>query len=165
MTRRLSLLALGGLALAACSAPLQGSEADLHAIATPDPVPQVVRAAPQPPPGPTPVHGQFRAWVPRDVAPSGDIIEGHWLTISATPPPVEVLEPAMPMPRAPRGILGQKPKPATQTMVPRGAPGIVDREPAPATAPQQASPLLTPEVQRFLQQRQIPLGTPTLGGQ
>src|SRR5436853_5157133 len=87
------------LSLAACTAPLQGPEADLHTIATPDLIPQVVRPVPQPAPGPTPEQGHFRAWVPREVAPNGDIIEGHWITVSTTPPALEVLEPATPMPR------------------------------------------------------------------
>src|SRR5256886_4826713 len=75
---RLCLL-LAGVSLTACTAPLQGPEADLHAIATPDPVPQVVRPVPQPAPGPPPAQGHFRAWVPRQVQPNGDTVEGHWI--------------------------------------------------------------------------------------
>jgi hypothetical protein len=66
--------------------PLHGPEADLATIVTPDPVPQAVRHVPQPPPGPVPGEGAFRAWVPRQVAANGDVIDGHWITVSLTPP-------------------------------------------------------------------------------
>jgi hypothetical protein len=169
MTRHLALLALGALTLAACSAPLQGAEADLHAIATPDPVPQIVRAVPQPPPGPTPGQGQFRAWVPRDVAPSGDIIDGHWLTISATPPPVEVLEPVTPMPRAPKPHLGAPSRPerqqaSVQVPVQPQAAGHVPLLPSPAFQGLQQG-LTSQDGQRQLRMQRMPLAAPTLGGQ
>jgi hypothetical protein len=56
--------------------------------------------------------GQWRAWVPRQVQPNGDVTDGHWLEISLTAPPVETLEPVKPMPRAPKTHLGAK-QPAT----------------------------------------------------
>ncbi len=125
MTRRLWILALLTLPLTACTAPLHGPEVDLHAIATPDPVPQAVRTVPQPPPGPLPGAGRWRAWVPPQVQPNGDTIEGHWMTVSDTPPPVETVEPAVPMPRAPKVHLGQKPQPkvdAAHQVVPSAIP-------------------------------------------
>jgi len=169
MIRRLLFLACGPFVLVACTAPLQGSEADLHAIATPDPVPQVVRPVPKPPPGPTPEQGQFRAWVPRQVSANGDIIDGHWVTVSTTPPPVEVLEPATPMPRAPKPHLG--------------APTRADRPQAPVQVPAQPQaagqiPLLQSPALQGLQQglpgqdgqrqfrmQRVPFAAPTLGGQ
>ena len=47
-------LLLATLPLTACTAALTGPEADLHAIATPDPVPHAVRPVPHPAP-PRPV--------------------------------------------------------------------------------------------------------------
>ncbi len=128
MHHLLTLVLLTG-ALTACTAPLQGPEADLHAIATPDPVPQVVRTVPQPAPGPSPEQGHFRAWVPRQVQPNGDEVDGHWMTVSPTPPPTETLEPVKPMPRAPKTVVGAKPSappqpqgPAQPQMVPQATP-------------------------------------------
>ena len=132
-TLRLTLLALLALATAAC-APLQGPEVDLAAIAAPEPLPEPPRP-PQPPSGPTPGQGAFRAWVPREVTANGDTIEGHWLTISTTPPPVETLQPDTPMPRAPK-VLRQKPvqhqaqAPATPGLLPQ-TPGALQTPGAP----------------------------------
>src|SRR5712691_11461477 len=98
------------LLLVGCSVPLQGPPADLAALATPDPIPPAVaRTIPQPPPGPVLATGQFRAWVPRQTQSNGDTVDGHWQTISLTPPLVEGLEPAMPMPRAPKTHVVAKP--------------------------------------------------------
>ena len=105
-----SLLALASLTLASCTAPLQGPQVDMVQVATPDPVPVPVR--PVSPPMPTLGPGQWRAWVPRQVQPNGDVTDGHWLEISLTAPPVETLEPVKPMPRAPKTHLGAK-QPAT----------------------------------------------------
>ena len=149
--RLIMLVVLSLCSLTACSAPLQGPEADLHAIATPDPVSDVVRrvSPPAPPsvPGPTPAQGQFRAWVPREVAPNGDITEGHWVTVSATPPAVEVVEPAQPMPRAPKTVFGVKPTP----LAPPQPPVL-----APTTVPQATSQPMLPS-SFFSQHGQTPL--------
>jgi hypothetical protein len=120
------LLMLVALTVTACTAPLQGPQADLVPVATPDPVPVTVR--PVSPPMPAVGPGRWRAWVPRQVQPNGDVTDGHWLEISLTPPPVETLEPVKPMPRAPKTHLGAKspavptpqapvPQPATVTPV------------------------------------------------
>jgi hypothetical protein len=102
------------LSVCACTASLQGPEIDLATIATPDPVPQPVKP-PLPLPGPTPDAGSFRAWVPPVTHANGDRIEGHWHTISLTPPPAEVMEPTVPMPRAPKTHVVTKPKPESIT--------------------------------------------------
>jgi len=140
MIRRLLLLTVLTFPLAAC-APLHGKDANLHTIATPDPPPAPVRAVPQPAPGPMPAHGQFRAWIPREVAPNGDVTDGHWLELSLEPPTV-VLEPVQPMPRVPKAHIGRKPR------------TTADAEP-----PAQAETPQTLRVQR------VPLAVPTLGGQ
>jgi hypothetical protein len=93
---------LGGgtlLVLTACQ-PLQGPPVDLATIATPDPLPEPVRPA-YVTPASTP--GTFRAWIPRQVTPEGDVTEGHWLALTLAPPVLEGLEPEKPMPRAPKG--------------------------------------------------------------
>jgi hypothetical protein len=100
------LVVLGSLTLAACTAPLQGPPVDMVQVATPDPVPVIER--PVSPSLSAVGPGRWRAWVPRQMQPNGDITEGHWLEISLTPPPVETLEPVKPMPRAPKTHLGAK---------------------------------------------------------
>jgi hypothetical protein len=161
MTPRL-LLTILLLSCTACTPPLQGPEADLHAIATPDPVPQAVCTvpppAPQPAPGPTPGVGRWRAWVPRQVQPNGDVTEGHWLDLGLDPPIVEVLEPVTPMPRAPKTHLGAKPTAAPSTA---SAPGAHASTPTPVLP----SGLTPPEAQRMLRVPHVPLAVPGLGGQ
>ena len=123
MTRcSLLILLLATLLLTACTAALTGPEADLHALATPDPVPTAVRPVPQPAPGPTPGAGRWRAWVPRLVQPNGDVTEGHWLDLSLDPPAVDVLEPVTPIPRAPKTHVGAKRPAAPPTPVQTPAP-------------------------------------------
>ena len=153
---RLCLL-LAGVSLTACTAPLQGPEVDLHAIATPDPVPQVTRPVPQPAPGPIPAQGHFRAWVPPQVHPNGDTVEGHWIHVSTTPPAVEVMEPAPPMPRAPHPHLGVK-QPAPQ-------PPHVPVSQAPIPTPVMPSGLVSQDGQGLLRAPRVSPLRPTLGGQ
>jgi len=117
MRRSLLPLLLMTLSLTACTAALTGPEADLHAIATPNPMTSVVRAVAQPAPGPTPGTGRWRAWVPRQVQPTGDVTEGHWLDLSLEAPTMEVMESVTPMPRAPRTHVGAKRPGAPQTPV------------------------------------------------
>jgi hypothetical protein len=62
--------------------------------------------------------GQWRAWIPKEVRQNGDVVEGHWLTFSLTPPPAETLEPVKPMPRAPKPHLGATPKKPEATQIP-----------------------------------------------
>jgi hypothetical protein len=124
---------LGSGILHGCK-PLQGHEADLATLATPDSVPKAVHILPQPPPGPVPAEGAFRAWVPRQVAANGDVIDGHWITVSLTPPAQEVIEPVKPMPRAPRMHVAPKPAGAPPQPVP----------PPPQASPPQNNPPLTP---------------------
>ena len=123
MTRHpLLTLLLATLSLTACTAALTGPEADLHAVATPDPTLPVVRAVPQPAPGPTPGTGRWRAWVPRQVQPTGDVTDGHWLDLSLEAPVMEGWEPVTPMPRAPKTHVGTKRPASPQTPVPTPAP-------------------------------------------
>jgi hypothetical protein len=96
------------LACIGCTAPLQGPPVELQTVLAPEPFPQPP-PVPQPPPGPTAGPGTFRAWVPSESQPNGDRREGHWLVISTSPPAEEVLEPPVPLPRAPKTIYGQKP--------------------------------------------------------
>jgi hypothetical protein len=153
---------LGGLLglLTACTPqPLVGPPVDLKTIAQPDPV---VPPPPEPPPVvvapsavPTPPPG-WRAWIPPTQAANGDTEEGHFVTISPQAPPVEEVEPAIPMPRAPRNYTPQrslrgpsreKQAPSRQTpQTPQGpllAPGTSltpapGPQPMPAAAPIQA---------------------------
>jgi hypothetical protein len=100
-----------GLLCTACSGPLKGPHVDLAAIARPEPVAEVILPPPPPLTSPAPrvSPGTFQAWVPREETANGDIIDGHYLVISLTPPAVETLEPATIMPRAPREHLSRKP--------------------------------------------------------
>jgi hypothetical protein len=99
--RRVSLSRLTLLAaclLPACASQrLEGPPHDLHALATPEPMP-VMRPAPAPSLAP----GRWRAWVPPQTTSNGDRSEGHWLDLPLAPPQVEVLAPTAPMPRAPK---------------------------------------------------------------
>ena len=117
MIRRVLMLTLVSVTVSAC-APLHGPEVDLHAIATPDPVPQVTRPVLPLAPGPAPETGRWRAWVPRQLHPNGDVVEGHWLDISLTAPPVETIAPVKPMPRAPKTHLGAKSPASAQPQMP-----------------------------------------------
>ena len=159
MTRRpLLTLLLATLPLTACTAALTGPEADLHAIATPDPTPPAVRAVPHPVPGLTPGTGRWRAWIPRHVQPTGDVTEGHWLELSLNPPALDVLEPVTPMPRAPKTHVGAKrpasPQPPVQTPV----------LPALLPTPVLPSGLVPPEGQAPPRLGRVPVPRPPLGG-
>ena len=103
--KRFFLLALCGLS--ACAGPMQGPEVDLVQVAQPHPTPVTTPPIPQSI-GPQTGHGQWKAWVPRQVQPSGDTVEGHWITFSLTPPPEERMEPAKTLPRAPKVHYGAK---------------------------------------------------------
>lgn len=122
--RRVTPLALVTLTLTAC-ASLEGPPADLHRLATPDPTPPAVRTIVQPMPGPTPGAGRWRAWLPPQHAPNGDVVEGHWLELSAEPPAVvEVLAPVQPIPRAPKVAFGKAHVPLQPPQSPPGAPPV-----------------------------------------
>ena len=152
MRRRALLpLLLATLPLTACTATLTGPEADLHAIATPDPVSHAVRPVPQPTMGPTPGPGRWRAWMPRQVQPNGDVTEGHWLDLSLDPPAVDVLEPVTPMPRAPKThVSGRRPT-SPQPSVPIPAP------PALMPAPLLPSGLVPPDGQASPRVGRVPV--------
>ena len=137
-----SLLALLPLALGACTAAMQGPEADLHAIATPTPVLEPVQR--QPVPGPVVESGHFRAWIPAGTDESGARVDGHWITVPLSPPPEEVLVPVKPMPRAPHSRLG-KTKPEGAAPAPSG--DLIPGTPAPVRVfqrPPQALPIAQP---------------------
>ncbi len=116
-------LALVTLTLSAC-ASLEGPPADLHRLATPDPTPPAVRTVVQPTPGPTPGTGRWRAWLPPQRTPTGEVVEGHWLELSTDPPVLETLELVKPIPRAPTVTFG-KAQPPLQPPPPPVAPAIV----------------------------------------
>lgn len=120
------LLIVPCLLLTGCMPPpLQGPEADLAAIATPDPLPAKVIMPPKPAPGPPAPPGFFRAWIPRHTSAHGDSIDGHFATISTTPPAVQVAEPVHTIPRPPRAK-APKPKPPTlQVPVSQLPPGLL----------------------------------------
>jgi len=120
MLGRLVVLSLLLLLPAACTSVLQGEPVDLAVVATPTPPTPVAPPLPTLAPGPTPPAGSFRAWVPREVTANGDVIDGHYLLISATPPPTERVEPPVPMPRIPKPTR-LKPKPSPKP-VPQASP-------------------------------------------
>ena len=115
------------------------------------------RIASQPAPGPTPEQGHFRAWVPREVAPNGDMIDGHWITVSTTPPALEVLEPMQPMPRAPKTHVGAK--------SPTQSPAQTPTSQATLPTPLLPSGLLPHDGQGTLRTPRMPLPRALLGGQ
>jgi hypothetical protein len=151
-------LLLATLPLTACTAALTGPEADLHAIATPDPTPPLLRPVSPPAPDPTPGTGRWRAWIPRHVQPTGDVTEGHWLDFSLVPPAVDVLGPVTPMPRAPKTPVGAKRPAAPQTPVPTPAP------PALLPTPVLPSGLVSPEGQAPPRVGRVPFPPTPLGG-
>ena len=159
MTRHpLLTLLLATLPLTACTAALTGPEADLHAIATPDPVPHAVRPAPHPAPGPTPGTGRWRAWVPRQVQPTGDVTDGHWLELRLDPPAVDVLEPVTPMPRAPKTHVGGKRPAAPPTPVQIPVPSAL------TPTPVLPSGLVPPDGQAPPRVGRVPFPPTPLGG-
>jgi hypothetical protein len=129
MRMHLLLVSLCALGYAAC-APLQGSPVDLATIATPDPIAELVR--PALPLTPASAPGTFRAWIPRQVTPEGDITEGHWLGLTLAPPVLEGLEPDKPMPRAPKGQPLKLPGAGKGQTPALAAPGL---EPSPRAMP------------------------------
>jgi hypothetical protein len=151
-------LCLTVLPLAACTAPLHGPEADLQAIATPDPGPQAVRALPQPAPGPPPGPGRWRAWIPRQVQPNGEVTEGHWLELSLEAPAVDVLEAVTPMPRAPKTHVGARHPASPQ------APVQTPMSPALIPTPVLPSGLVPLESQVSPRIGRGPFSRPPLGG-
>lgn len=93
-----------------CAGRLEGPVADLPEIAAPLPLPTPEKPQAWAPP---PSKGGLRLWVPPHTTAGGEAIEGHWVETSAAPPQVEVIEPALPIPRAPKPQFKQ-PKPAAQ---------------------------------------------------
>jgi hypothetical protein len=129
MRQRVVPLLLLSSALGACTPVIQGPPAVLHAHATPDPVTpevQVTTVTLPSLPGPTPARGQWRAWLPTQTLPSGETIEGHWITLSLEAPTLTVITPEKPMPRAPKPVLTQKQpvmrRPPTQAPAPPPVP-------------------------------------------
>jgi len=137
------LLVSGLLCFVGCMKPIEGPPVDLVAIAAPDPLPSPP-PAPKPAPGPQPSAGRWRAWIPRQVAPNGDVTEGTWLELSASPPTLESVEPSLPLPRAPKAPMVKKPvQPPSSPPVPPlpppppmlpALPGL-GRPPLPTTPP------------------------------
>lgn len=95
-----ALTLVGITALAGgCAGRLEGPVADLPEIAAPIPPPSLPKPQAWEPP---PSKGGLRLWVPPHTTADGEVIEGHWVETSASPPKVEVIEPALPIPRAPK---------------------------------------------------------------
>lgn len=103
----LGTLAIIVLSMTGCTKVLQGPETNLEEVAVPKPLPEVV--TPKPPPGPSVSGDVFRAWEPGTTTANGDSRSGRWITLSTTPPELEVLKPAKPMPRMPRHAPPTKP--------------------------------------------------------
>src|SRR6266850_3301205 len=101
MQYRSTFVFLAGLALTSC-APLEGPPLNLATVATPDPVPELVRPLPVVPSEAPPTQKIFRAWIPRQVSRDGEVTDGHWQTLSLAPPVLEVIEPDKSIPRAPK---------------------------------------------------------------
>jgi hypothetical protein len=126
-------------ALTACTKPVQGPEATLQTIATPDPVLPAVQVTTLTLPGPTPGTGQWRAWLPTQTHPGGETTEGHWITLSLDAPTITVVAPVKPIPRAPKPVLTPKPpvirRPPAQA-APPVAPQVTPVLPSGLTVPQ-----------------------------
>lgn len=105
----LSVVLMCGVGLVACAKPLEGPPIDLETVATPDPVPAAAVPVVLPALGPSANAGEWKAWVPPQVQPNGDRVEGHWIVIQRTPPAAEVLEPTPVIPRGPKPQFGAKP--------------------------------------------------------
>jgi len=136
------------LFFAGCSPLLQGEPIDLAQVATPP----VVRTPP-PLPGTSPVvdvsRARERAWVPREVFPNGDTVEGHYLEVSPQAPDEEAIAPAVHVPRAPKQVFSA-PKASTK----------VRTLPAPSPEP----PLASPQVLPYVPQPGVNVTVPLHGG-
>jgi hypothetical protein len=121
------LLVLASLSLTHCTPVLEGEYVDLEQVLKVDqppapPVPVVPR--------PSPDHSQPRVWIPRVVAPNGDVIGGHALDLSPIAPAPESVEPRQVIPRPPRHVPAQTTTPKVR-MVPAGSLLPLGREGAP----------------------------------
>lgn len=137
--KHLLLTAVPFLILSCTPAPYRDADVNLKQLTQPQSVVQpVAQPLPVPPPPPPPVvetppagPEQWRAWVPRRVLPNGDVVDGHYINLSLTEPPLEVLEPAKPMPRVPHGAplkMGQ-PIPAQKSTGPQLPPTPLPAQP------------------------------------
>jgi hypothetical protein len=123
------------LLLASCQGAYRGEPVNLKEVAVPHGPPPV--AQPPPPPAPTvpPSVPTWRAWIPRQVSTNGDVIEGHYVEISPTPPAVQSLAPAKILPRAPQVVY---PKPPSLIQAPAGITPTQTLPQAPRPLPGQA---------------------------
>ena len=113
----LLVLMLCCVLLTSCTpAPVVGPAVNLQTVLTPDPLSQAPAPLPPTPTTAAPAN-TFRSWAPRQVTPNGDIETGHWVDVSKQPPAVEVQEPPIPFPRAPRATFATS-KPSRGTTQP-----------------------------------------------
>lgn len=146
--RALICLALGG-----CSSPTQGPVVHLaEEVAQPQPLPEPPRPL-TPPAGPQASSGTFRAWVlPRTTA-RGEVIEGHWAILQATPPPAVRVEPERVVPRPPR--VPFVPKPAAKAASSSAGKGVPATPPVPGQVPPELQRLY-PQLDPYAQPRPTP---------
>lgn len=133
--KRPLLLALPFLMLSCTPAPYRDADVNLKELTQPQ---SVAQPLPVPPPTPPPVvetmppgPEQWRAWVPRRVLPNGDVVDGHYINLSLTEPPLEVLEPVKPMPRVPHGapLKLKPPEPVQRSSAPQLPPTPLPAQP------------------------------------
>ena len=101
LTLLTALAICASLFLVSCTATLRDEPHDLEVISTP---PAALIPAPLPPVValPAPVSTIFRAWIPRDVSPNGDVVEGHYVEIGTAPLTPEAVALPYSIPRVPR---------------------------------------------------------------
>lgn len=132
MRKSHGLYLLAVLALAGCTTTLRGDPVDLHTIAQPEP-------EPQPPPPVVPLlpalttEQAWRIWVPRQAAQDGSTSEGHWVELPRNGPQLQLTEPRLTIPRAPKAGF-QKPRPPQKTGASAPASPPTPGLPAPADA-------------------------------
>jgi hypothetical protein len=132
------------IVVSGCARDVQGPPVVLEKIAAPPPIkeaPTTTVVAPAPP------NGSFAAWVPRRIQPNGDVIEGHLIYLSATPPDLEAIEPERSIPRPPKGGPMQRTQPHTG----RHTGPVHSSTTAPAAMPADA---MQQSIQRQIQQGQ-----------
>ena len=138
---------LSTILLTSCATMQEGPPVELAEIAVPKVVSEAA-TAPKPtgevsPPEPwLQRRGGFRAWVPRTISANGDVVEGHYVTVSDKAPAKELVKPDYAIPKAPKQALRRPEKRETTAGAPPAQPSRPQGPPIPLPAmhPQQENP-------------------------